>query len=91
MTQLWVRVGDAGDYNAFGDDFTALVDYLNELSVGQVEQWIDRGFGIGFITPNYHGRDLVSLFWGDREGNLVRPLNINEREIIETGLTAAYI
>ena len=71
--QLWLRVGDAGDYENFGDDLAALLDYLNELNVGTVTGWIDAGPGVGFATPNYHGHDFVSLFWGDDRADLVRP------------------
>jgi len=59
--QLWVRVGDAGEYEPF-DSLDDALNYLNELSVGQVDHWIDGGPGIGFATPNYHGYDFISLF-----------------------------
>jgi hypothetical protein len=89
--QLWVRVGDAGDYEPCGDDLDALIDYLNELGIGQVDHWIDAGPGIGFATPNYHGHDFISLFWGDADANLVRRLNREERAIVESGLVECYI
>jgi hypothetical protein len=89
--QLWLRVGDAGEYENFGDDFDALLEYLNELNVGSVTGWIDGGPGVGFATPNYHGYDFVSVFWGDAQADLVRPLNDAERAAVEAGLEEAFI
>ena len=91
IEQLWVRVGDAGEYESFGNDLDALLDYLNDLSVGQVDHWIDSGPGVGFATPNYHGYDFISCYWGDANANLVRPLNGAERAAAEAGLAEAFI
>jgi hypothetical protein len=88
---LWVRVGDAGDYEHFGDDLLALIDYLNELQVGNVTSWIDAGPGVGFSTPNYHGLDFISLFWGDAQGNFCSALDGSERADVEASLEEAYI
>jgi hypothetical protein len=89
--QLWVRVGDDGDYQSFGDDWDALIDYLNDLSVGTVTGWIDAGAGVGFQTPNYHGYDFVSLFWGDANADLVAHLTGRERATMEGRLEEAFI
>ena len=89
--QLWVRVGDAGDYESFDSDLDALLDYLNELQVGNVTEWIEDGRGVGFTTPNYHGYDFISLFWGDENANLVRRLNAGERAAVECCLEEAFI
>jgi hypothetical protein len=89
--QFWVRVGDAGEYESFGNDISDLTDYLNELSVGQVTGWIDAGPGVGFETPNYHGYDFISLFVGDNEANLIRPLDAGERAAVECSLEEAYV
>ena len=75
----------------FGDDLAALLDYLNELNVGAVTGWIDAGPGVGFATPNYHGYDFISLFWGDADANLIRPLDDAERAAVKAGLQEAYI
>jgi hypothetical protein len=89
--QLWLRVGDAGNYENFGDDLAALLDYLNDLNAGTVTGWIDAGPGVGFATPNYHGYDFISLFWGNAQADLVRPLNHAERAAVEAGLEEAFI
>jgi hypothetical protein len=85
--RLWIRIGDAGDYNEVGDIYAA-VDDLNAMEVGEVGCWIDGGPGIGFDTPNYHGHDFVSCFWGDAEANLIRALNADEKAYIENNLEA---
>ncbi|MGO9115511.1 MAG: hypothetical protein ACLP9L_40385, partial [Thermoguttaceae bacterium] len=61
---LWIRVGDAGDYQSHGDIYSA-VDDLNAYEVGEITKWIDGGPGVGFATENYYGYDFVSCFWGD--------------------------
>ncbi len=88
--RLWVRVGDAGEYEAF-DGIEEAVDYLNELNVGQVDHWIDSGPGVGFATPNYHGYDFISCFWGDTDANLSAPLDAGERAAVECCLEEVYL
>jgi len=91
MTEhVWVRVGDAGEYEQFGD-LGAAFDYLNELSIGEVEGWLDGPHVIGIETPNYWGDNCVSIFWGDSEGNLIRPLDRTERILTENTLLEAYL
>jgi hypothetical protein len=88
--RLWVRVGDAGEYEPF-DDLDVALCYLNELNAGNVTAWIDGGPGIGFETPNFHGYDFISCFWGDADANLIRQLNAMERAAVESSLEEAYI
>ena len=85
--QLWIRVGDCGEYETFGDDLDALVGVLNELRVGTIDHWRHGGIE----TVNYWGNDYVSLYWGDAAGNLVRDLNHAERAVVETELEEVYI
>ena len=80
-TLIWVRVGDAADYQAF-DDLEEAVDYLNELGVGRVDHW--RSAGVE--TVNYWGHDYVSLYRGDADANLVSNLLPDERVVVEDGL-----
>jgi len=82
---LWIRIGDAGDYVSF-DNLDAAIDDLNAMEVGTVDYWNDGGVGIGFATPNYHGHDFVSCFWGDEDGDLCRPLSPEERSYVECHL-----
>jgi hypothetical protein len=89
-TLLWIRVGDGGDYQSF-DGLDDALDYLNELSVGNVLDWVDHGQGVGFTTPNYHGSDFISCFWGDNDGNFLAALDDDEQCTLKAGLEEAYI
>jgi hypothetical protein len=88
--QIWVRVGDAGDYQTW-DGLDDAIEYLNELNVGQVVGWIDSGPGVGVETVNYHGLDFISLYWGDKDANLTRSLNRSERSYVAMFLEEVYI
>lgn len=80
----WIRIGDAGDYHPF-DDLDAALEYMNDNHVGGVDHWV-HGPGVGIDTENFHSLNFVSLFWGDGNTDLIRPLNSIERQIIEAGL-----
>jgi len=82
---IWIRVGDAGDYNDVGDVYGA-VDDLNSREVGEITGWIEGGMGVGFETENYYGLDFISCFWGDERISLVRRLDTDERAYIENNL-----
>ena len=83
----WIRIGDGGDYQHF-DGLDDAVEHLNECRIGQIDHWVDSGFGVGIDTPNFHGRDFVSLFVGDTAGNLTRHLTRWERAFVESQLAA---
>ena len=87
---VWVRIGDMGEYESF-DSLDDALDYLNELSAGQVTGWVEGGMGVGIETVNYHGYDFVSLFWGDDDANLTAHLDADERMDVEEGLKEVYI
>ena len=87
---VWVRIGDMGEYESF-DSLDDALDYLNELSAGQVTGWVEGGMGVGIETVNYYGYDFVSLFWGDDDANLTAPLDADERMEVEEGLKEVYI
>jgi hypothetical protein len=85
MTELWVRIGDGGEYESFGDDFAALADSLVEAGAGEVFGW--RGFGV--ITEQYQGNNYISIYWGDAEANGIRDLSARERKQVEKLLASA--
>jgi len=86
--KIWLRIGDCAEYESF-DDLDSATDWLDDLNVGPVTGWIDSGPGVGYTAPGYNGPNLVSLFWGDGEGNLVAPLSSFERETVERKLATA--
>jgi hypothetical protein len=83
---LWVRVGDAGEYCDF-DSLDDALEYLNELQVGKVIGWQRYGFE----TPNYHGQDYISIFWGGSDTNPWADLDDEERDEVEAGLEENYL
>lgn len=89
--QLWARAGDAGEYEPFGNDLDAVIEYLNDVRAGAATGWIDGGMGVGMETVNYWGQDFISLYWGDRDANLVRALSAEERANVAAGLEEVYI
>jgi len=83
---LWVRVGDAGEYTEF-DSLDDALEYLNELRVGKVDRWQRYGFD----TPNYHGHDYISIYWGGADANPWSDLDDEDRETVENGLEENYL
>lgn len=75
---LWIRVGDAGEYEQF-DDLDDAIEYLNELCVGKIIDWVQGGFE----TQNYHGQDYISIFYGDSEANHLADIGEDEDEAQE--------
>jgi len=75
---LWLRVGDAGEYEKC-DDLDNAIEYLNELRVGKIIGWVKGGFQ----TVNYHGQDYISLYYGDHEGNHLADIGEDEDEAQE--------
>jgi len=90
IEQLWIRVGDCGDYEPCNGLNDALA-YLNELNVGEVTGWTNGPCAVGFETSNFWGQDCISCYFGDADANLIRPLNAAERAAVEDGLKEAYI
>ena len=79
---LWMRVGDRGDYDNYGIDFAAAADYLAMLEIDEVSRWVKGGFE----ADEFKGRNYVSLYWGDKDGNLVKDLSTSERKKFEKAL-----
>lgn len=82
---FWIRVGDQGDYQPV-DDLDAVIESLNEWQVGEVTGWVEGGRGVGVETTKCYGYDFISLFWGDDQANLIRPLDAEERATVDEGL-----
>lgn len=83
---VWVRVGDAGEYVDF-DDIELAVDYLNDLSVGQVTGWRDAGFE----TPNYWSQDYISIYYGGYDADHWHDLDDSDKEYVESNLEENYL
>jgi hypothetical protein len=84
-----VRKGDTGEYESA--DSIADLNFA-ERKLGRFKAW-QR---LGFSTDTHEGRDYISLFWGDKEGEPVRYLTHAEkaeveRLVNEAALPAIYI
>jgi len=74
---LWARFGDRGDYEAFGgvDEFASeLVGWDDGLAGGRELDMVHAGVE----TPGFRGRNYVSLYWGDRAGEVLSELSSSE-------------
>mgnify|MGYP000425997856 CR=1 FL=1 len=96
---LWSKVGD-GEYENHGTDFSALAEALyvssiqsddvlwlstprNPTNKKNYKHYLPRA---GFVTLFYDGDNYVSLYWGDKDGNLVQPLTLQDRDDLLTRL-----
>jgi hypothetical protein len=68
--QLWVRAGDADNYNAF-DGFQEVADYLADMGATGPLEWCNE---YGVTSPEYRGQNYISLFWGDDDAQPTRSL-----------------
>jgi hypothetical protein len=75
MNHLWMRLGDAGEYDDFGQDFdaAALAAYVH--GIRHVRYWQEHGFQ----TRHFTGGNYVSLYWGDDNAQMVCRLSLAER------------
>jgi hypothetical protein len=75
---LWIRCGDADDYNDFDNDFAAAAEYLEMLGVtGSVV----RCTKYGVSAPSFTGHNYISLFWGDHDAQPER--EVTDAELAE--------
>lgn len=88
-TYGWVRLGDAADYERFGDIYEAIVyvaNYIAELvfadpAVRREVGVFRSGDGSGVdVEPWFPGGNGISLYVGDDQGNLVRRITRDEFE-----------
>lgn len=74
---LWIRCGDADNYNEFGIDLDAAAEYLDMLGVTAP---VVRCNKYGVSADGFTGWNYVSLFWGDNDAQ-------PEREVTDAELT----
>ena len=75
-SSLWLRLGDYGEYEDFGQDFDALGLTLLETGISSADIFLMRDRG--FETRGFFGDNYISLYWGDTDGNFVRNLDTEE-------------
>ena len=75
---VWIRLGDNADYEHYetvNKAALAVAEALPETWTGIVK-W--RSAGV-VLPPHYKGRNYVSVYWGDRDGEWVADLDAMER------------
>ena len=68
---LWIRCGDADNYNEFGIDLAAAAEYLDMLGV--TAPLVRCGL-YGVSAHAFTGHNYISLFWGDNDAQPDREL-----------------
>ena len=82
---LWVRLGEMGEYESFDQDLFAVWHCLKENGVQEITR---VGAGIEASGKSYcqlYGRNYISLFWGDKDAQIIRELTdaeLNEIRVI---------
>lgn len=83
---LWVQVGEDGEYTSF-DNLDNVIDYLNEMRVGNDVEWDDDGV---METCNYWGSDYIKLYYGGPDMHYWSDLSIDDQQYIEQHLEEHY-
>ena len=79
---LWIRLGDGDTYENFGDDFSAGADCLRESGASLLQPC--NNYGV--TCPGYEGLNYISLYWGDKQANPIRPLTTKELQVINLNI-----
>ena len=81
--KLWYRLGDAGNYENVGNDFSAIIDVLRNAEIsGDIGR---RACGI--ITSNYRGCNYISLYWGNDDAEFEALITDQEFEMIKNAFS----
>ena len=74
---VWVRLGDADDYNRF-DDLDGAAEYMALFGVRHVE----RSQKYGVAAKGFTGQNYISLFFGDDEAQPTRDLSASDVQLL---------
>jgi len=88
MSRLWTRLGDAGEYEEWGSDLTAVAGVLLEVGIKPHEMQQIRG---GFVCPGFEQANYVSLYWGDEDANMLADLSRDEFEELQREMVRATL
>jgi len=77
--KVWLRLGDAGEYEPFDTPEEAASDiavvFRTDRPLNIVRARHTGVEGIDIVGSAYEGENAVSLYWGDDDANLIAPLN----------------
>jgi hypothetical protein len=78
---VWVRWGDASNYEKYDSVSETESDFADHLRKGsRVRRWVRYGVQ---VVPGYDGYNYISIFWGDDDANAARELTSEEKSQIE--------
>jgi hypothetical protein len=83
MVKLWLRAGDIAEYHPFESLEKAAKDLSGLAPGARVLKWLDAG---AEVEPEFTGRNYVSIYYGDEEGDFLRNLTDEEKETFENAL-----
>ncbi len=94
IKQLWMRLGDVGDYEKVDDPYSAGYQVgsflgenrdLRDMGLEPTISWQPLGVS---VDPGFTGHKYISLFWGDEDAQPVgKPeLTTSERAEFKRGL-----
>lgn len=100
MERLWLRLGDAGEYEDFGQDMAAVAETCAMAGVRSIRRLIrtdkanaphrlDRAAVNeyrGVAADGFEGDNYISLYWGDADANMTRGLSVSEMQEFADGL-----
>jgi hypothetical protein len=84
--KLWVRAGDGDNYNDF-DGLQEVADYLAEMGATGPLEWAND---LGVSSPEFRGKNYISVYWGDDDAQPIRPLTPDEHKEVNRLLSTAY-
>ena len=83
--KLWVRAGDSDNYNDF-DGLHEVAAYLAEMGATGPLEWAND---LGVSSPEFRGRNYISVYWGDGNAQPIRSLTTDEHEEVNRLLSTA--
>lgn len=72
---LWIRLGDAAEYENYGHDLAALTSLLLDVGVRKIWRSSRK---LGVEAEGFTGYNYISLYWGDRDAAGIRPITTRE-------------
>jgi hypothetical protein len=82
MQFIWVRLGDADNYNRF-DDLAEAGEYMAMFSVDHVH----RSDRYGVTAKGFTGNNYISLFYGDAAAQPTRELTNKDIRVLNGRLS----
>ena len=84
IMKLWVRAGDCDNYNDF-DDLQEVAEYLSEMGATSP---LNRCNEYGVTSPEFRGKNYISLFWGDDDAQPTRSMTADEHNEVNRLLSS---